>query len=69
MEEFCFKAQMHWCNVRGDSYQLHQVQSLADLLIPQSDIIERVFGVSGEFLITELQKIWHSLVWGFNDAK
>jgi len=68
MEEFCFKAQMHWCNVRGDSYQIHQVQSLADLLIPQSDIIERVFGISGEFLITELQKIWHSVIFGLNEA-
>ena len=68
MEEFHFKAQLHWCNVRGDNYQFHQVQSLADLLIPQSDIIERVFGISGESLITELQKIWHSLTFGLDDA-
>jgi len=68
MEEFLFKSQMHWCNVRGDYYQVHQVQSLADLLIPQSDIIHRAFGVSGENLIAELEKIWHSLTFGVQEA-
>jgi hypothetical protein len=68
MEEFLFKSQIHWCNVRGDNYQVHQVQSLADLLIPQSDIIQRVFGISGEDLIAELEKIWHSLTFGFQEA-
>jgi hypothetical protein len=68
MEEFLFKSQMHWCNVRGDNYQVHQVQSLADLLIPQSDIIQRSFGISGEDLIIELKKIWHSLTFGLDDA-
>ncbi|WP_426991985.1 SEC-C metal-binding domain-containing protein [Methylomonas sp. CM2] len=68
METFLFKSQMHWCNVRGDNYQVHQVQSLADLLIPQSDIIHRAFGISGEDLIAELEKIWHSLTFGVQDA-
>ncbi|MGZ0079556.1 YecA family protein [Methylomonas sp. YC3] len=68
METFLFKSQMHWCNVRGDNYQVHQVQSLADLLIPQSDIIHRAFGISGEYLIAELEKIWHSLTFGIQDA-
>lgn len=69
MEEFHFKSQMYWCNVRGDNYQCHQVQSLADLLIPQSEIIERVFGISSELLITELHKIWYSLIFGLGDSK
>jgi hypothetical protein len=68
MEEFLFKSQMHWCNVRGDNYQVHQIQSLADLLIPQSDIIESAFGISSEDLITELGKIWHSQIFGLQEA-
>jgi hypothetical protein len=68
MEDFQFKAQLHWCNVRGNDYQIHQVQAIADLITPQSDLIEKRFQISAALLIQSMQKIWHSLIYGINDA-
>lgn len=54
--------------MRGDNYQIHQVASLRDLLLPQSDILVKAFGVSGEDLVSELERIWHSLTFGMQEA-
>jgi len=68
MEEFFVRAQMHWCNVRGDYYQVHQVDAIADLLRSQSKLIEAAYGISSDELVAELRKIWRSLIFGLHEA-
>lgn len=67
-EEFHFKSQIHWCNVTGERYQVHQVQALRELLEPQTAVIEQTYGLSGKALCDEIEKIWHSLTFGLMDA-
>ncbi len=68
MEEFFVRAQMHWCNVRGDYYQVHQVEIIADLLKNQSELIKVAYGINSDELVVELEKIWRSLTFGLHDA-
>jgi hypothetical protein len=68
MEEFFTRAQMHWCNVRGDYYQIHQVDVITDLLRNQSELIKAAYGVTSDELLKEIQKIWHSLTFGLQEA-
>lgn len=68
MEEFLVKSQMHWCNVRGNSFQIHQVDALGDLLSTQSPLIEDAYAISTNQLVEELRKIWHALTFGLHEA-
>lgn len=68
MEEFLVRSQMHWCNVRGDYYQVHQVDVISDLLRNQSKLIESAYGITSDELLEEIQKIWHSLTFGLHEA-
>jgi hypothetical protein len=67
-EEFHFRAQLYWCNVTGEQYQNHQIQSLRELLQPQTAAIQQIYGMSSQQLCDELEKIWHSLTAGISDA-
>ena len=67
-EEFYFKAQMYWCNVRGERYHQYQEAHLADLLLAHSGVIEDNFGISSKQLISELMKIQDSLMYGMSNA-
>jgi SEC-C motif len=67
-EVFHFKAQLYWCNVTGRQYQLHHIQTLRELLAPQSRVIQELYDLSSEQLCDELAKIWHSLTKGIADA-
>ncbi|PZP99213.1 MAG: hypothetical protein DI587_11200 [Variovorax paradoxus] len=69
MEEFHARAQMHWCHVRGDYYQFHQVDVMADLLRSQSSLIEAAYGITSEQLVGEIKKVWTSLTFGFGAAQ
>lgn len=68
MEEFLVRAQTHWCNVRGDYYQVHQVDAIADLLRNQSGLIEATYGIPSDSLVAGLKKIWRSLIFGLHEA-
>ena len=68
VEEFHFKAQMYWCNVRGKRYQIHEPEYLRTMFIPHSDVLIELFGISGEKFVSELVKIWHALSFGLEDA-
>ncbi|MDD4965386.1 SEC-C metal-binding domain-containing protein [Halothiobacillus sp.] len=68
MELFFVRAQMHWCNVRGDNYQVHQADLIADLLRNQSKLIEAAYGITSDVLTAEIRKIWRSLTFGFHEA-
>ncbi|MDD0980262.1 SEC-C metal-binding domain-containing protein [Pseudomonas shahriarae] len=68
IEEFRFKAQMHWCNVRGERFFYHQVKALESLILPQTELIESTFGISSKFIINEFSKIMHTQTHGMHDA-
>lgn len=68
VEEFYYKAQMYWCNVRGARYQNHEIPYLRDMFRPHSAILEELFGLTAEAFVGELAKIWHSLTYGMTDT-
>lgn len=67
VEEFFYKAQMYWCNVRGARYQVHEIAYLRDMFLPHSAVLEDLFGLTAERFIDELTKIWHSLTFGIQE--
>ena len=66
-EEFQFKAQLFWCNVRGHRYQVHQPAYLEDMFLPHTGVLQELFGISGEQFVMEIKKIWHVLSFGIQD--
>lgn len=68
VDEFSFRAQYYWCNVRGQRYQVHQVAHLRDTFLRHSPVMEELFGITAEDFINELTKIWHSLTFGIQEA-
>jgi preprotein translocase subunit SecA len=68
MEEFRFRAETFWMNVRGKRYQSHERQALTDVLNPHSDVLVRLFGIDAPELISELQKILDKLTKGAGNA-
>lgn len=67
MEEFYYKAQMYWCNVRGARYQVHEIAYLRDMFLPHSAVLQELFGLTAEQFIDELTKIWRSLTFGVQE--
>ncbi|HBD9275101.1 TPA: preprotein translocase subunit SecA [Legionella pneumophila] len=63
-EEFRFRAETYWLNIRGKRYQPHESLALLDILIPHSDILIRLFGVDAPTLVTELNKVLTKLTSG-----
>ena len=68
LEEFEYKAQMYWCNVRGTRYQVHQPTYLREMFLPHSDVLQELFGISGERFAAEITKVWHALSFGIRDV-
>ena len=66
-EEFHFKAQTYWCNVRGRRYQIHQPAYLEEMFLPHTAVLQELFGISGGQFVTEIKKIWHALSFGIQD--
>ena len=67
-EEFQFRAQLYWCNVRGVRYPIHQLAHLEDLFLPHTDVFQELFGISGKQFVLEINKIWHALSFGISDV-
>jgi preprotein translocase subunit SecA len=57
LEEFRFKAEVFWMNVRGKRYQPHERQALIEILAPHSEVLTRLFGIDAPSLVAELDKI------------
>ena len=66
--EFFYRAQIYWCNVRGNLYQAHQEAYLRDVFLPHSLVLQKLFGISAEEFIEELMKIWRSLTFGIQQT-
>jgi hypothetical protein len=67
-EEFAFKAQLDWCNVRGRRYQFHNPSYTHDVFSPHSDVLIDLFGISASQFIAEITKIGNILTFGIGDA-
>lgn len=68
LEDFRFRAETTWINVRGERYQAHERQALLDVLVPHSEVLVRLFGVDAPALVEELGKILTKLTFGLGDA-
>lgn len=67
-EEFRFRAELIWMNVRGERYQVHEEQALLDLLEPHSEVLVELYGVGPEALVQELGKLLRTHARGLHDA-
>ena len=67
-DKFRINAQRHWTNVRGERYPVHEEHHLKDLLLCHSASIEQTFGITADFLISEISKIFKSLTFGYFEA-
>jgi preprotein translocase subunit SecA len=68
LEEFRFRAQILWLNIRGKRYQVHERQALLDVLSPHSEILIKLFGIDAPTLTGELDKILAKLTRGLVEA-
>ena len=57
-------AQLFWCNVRGDRYQTHIPEYLADMFLPHTEVLRELFGLSGEQFVEAFTKIRDALTFG-----
>lgn len=67
LEEFRFRAETLWLNIRGKRYQHHERQALLDVLAPHSEILLKLFGMDAAALATEFDKILTRLTHGLMD--
>lgn len=67
LEEFRFRAETLWLNIRGKRYQLHERQALLDVLVPHSEILSKLFGLNAAALAAEFDKILTRLTHGLMD--
>ena len=67
LEEFRFRAETLWLNIRGKRYQLHERQALLDVLAPHSQVLLKLFGLDATALTAEFDKILTRLTHGLMD--
>lgn len=68
LDEFYFKAQMFWCNIRGKRYLLHDIPFYKDVLSPHDEILKEIYGIGIDGLVEGLQKIQDSQTRGIIQA-
>lgn len=68
LEEFRFRAEVLWTNVRGKRFHVHEHEALLDLLAPHSDELQKLFGISAERLVTEVDKLLEKFTRGLMET-
>jgi preprotein translocase subunit SecA len=68
LEDFRFRAETLWMNIRGKRYQPHERQALLDILAPHSEVLVKLFGIDATALVGEFDKILSKLTRGLADA-
>jgi len=68
LEDFRFRAEVMWMNVRGTRYQAHKRQALLDVLMPHSDVLVHLFNITAATLVNELDKILSKLTGGLSES-
>ena len=67
-EEFYFKAQLYWCNVRGHRFLCHEILHLEELLSSHSPVFNELFGISAKQFVESIKEIVESLTSGIIKA-
>jgi preprotein translocase subunit SecA len=68
LEEFQFRAETLWMNIRGERYHVHERQALEDVIGPHSDVLLRLFGIDSQTLVAGLDQLLRKLTAGLHDA-
>jgi len=63
-EEYYFKAQLYWCNIRGRRYLVHEIPFFSDVLSPHNEVLNDLYGISADGLLDSLRQIQDSLTFG-----
>ena len=63
-EEYYFKAQVYWCNVRGRRYICHEIPFFRDVLFPHDLLLKELYGIGVEEILAGLKQIQDSLTLG-----
>jgi len=63
-EEYYFKAQLYWCNIRGRRYFVHEIPFFSDVLLTHDDVLKDLYGISADQLLDSLKQIQDALTFG-----
>src|SRR5690606_37211356 len=64
LEEFRYRAEVMWMNIRGERYQCHEKQALEDILLRNAAVLVRLFGIDALTSIDELDRVLAKLSHG-----
>jgi len=67
LEEFSYKAQVYWCNIRGQRYLVHNIPFLHDVIAPHDEVLKQLYGIGAQDFVAAFEKIQHSQVFGIGD--
>lgn len=67
-DEFYFKAQMMWCNVRGKRYVPNEIPFYHEVLTPHDDILKEFYGIGVNEILESLQKLLETATQGIPKA-
>ncbi|HEX3886296.1 MAG TPA: SEC-C metal-binding domain-containing protein [Phenylobacterium sp.] len=68
LEEFRFRAEVLWTNVRGKRFHVHEHDALLDVISPHSDELQKLFGITAEELVAEVDKLLEKFTRGLMEA-
>ena len=68
LEEFRFRAETYWLNVRGQRYHAHERQALADVVHPHSEVLLQLFGIDSHTLVAAFEELLHKLTAGLHET-
>lgn len=67
-DKFYTSAQMHWCMVRGDRYQAHEIAHHTAILAPHDEVLQELFGVTTSELVNGVQAILTTMMSGIQTS-
>lgn len=65
LEKLRFLTEVFWMNVRGKRYHPHESKALIEILMPQSNVLFRLFGIDAPTLVKKLEKILNNTTAAF----
>lgn len=68
LEEFRFRAETLWMNMRGERYHVHEIKALEDVIRPHSEILLSLFGVDSEDFVAGFARLLKKMTAGLHDA-
>jgi preprotein translocase subunit SecA len=68
LEGYRSQAEVLWANVRGKRFHVHEHDALLDVVAPHSDELVKLFGVTAEELVTEVDKLLQKFTHGPMEA-